>query len=141
MGHFLVLPATVANSGFKNPRLPSHTNTPGWLQVAVANLDTQRRYKCRWGAEALPHFSRKPHSHIPALWIESIQTACLAGHTLSQERVWYFTMQRFVPDPMTFVGCFPPNVYVVCVLCDCVYTLQPLSARTISCTVMYQTLS
>ena len=31
----------------------------------------------------------------------------LAGHTLSQERVWYFTMQRFVPDPTTFMGCFP----------------------------------
>ena len=67
--------------------------------------------------------------------------ASLAGHTLSQERVWYFTMQRFVPDPTTFVGCFPPNVYAVCVLCDRVYTLQPLSARTISCTVTYQTLS
>ena len=65
----------------------------------------------------------------------------LAGHTLSQERVWYFTMQRFVPDPTTFVGCFPPNVYVVCVLRDRVYTLQPLSARTIICTVTYQTLS
>ena len=65
----------------------------------------------------------------------------LAGHTLSQERVWYFTMQRFVPDPTTFVGCFPPNMYVVCVLRDRVYTLQPLSARTISCTVTYQTLS
>ena len=65
----------------------------------------------------------------------------LAGHTLSQERVWYFTMQRFVPDPTTFVGCFPPNVYVVCVLRNRVYTLQPLSARTISCTVTYQTLS
>ena len=68
-------------------------------------------------------------------------TPSLAGHTLSQERVWYFTMQRFVPDPTTFVGCFPPNVYVVCVLRDRVYTLQPLSARTISCTVTYQTLS
>ena len=30
--------------------------------------------------------------------------------------------------------------YMVCVLCDRVCTLQPLSARTISCTVTYQTL-
>ena len=53
----------------------------------------------------------------------------------------HFTMQRFVPDPTKVMGCFPPNVYVVCALCDRMYTLQPLSARTVSCTVTYQTLS
>ena len=73
--------------------------------------------------------------------LQPTYTSSLAGHTLSQERVWYFTTQRFVPDPMTFVGWFPPNIYVACVLRDRMYTLQPLSARTISCTVTYQTLS
>ena len=68
----------------------------------------------------------------------------LAGHTLSQERVWYFyTFGGKHPTKVvgsgtnrciviqcnglllqcnglfqTFVGCFPPNVYVVCVLRD-----------------------
>ena len=38
-------------------------------------------------------------------------------------------------------GADSANVFVICVLCDRVYTLQPLSARTISCTVKYQILS
>ena len=29
MGHFPVLPQSVANSSFKNQRLPSHTKVPG----------------------------------------------------------------------------------------------------------------
>ena len=53
---------------------------------------------------------------------------------LRKGSVWYFTMQQFVLTPRLSWGADSANVLVVCVLHDRMYTLQPLSARTISCT-------
>ena len=113
---------------------------PGTGLHMLSPLDKLQDYVWEAACTAIIITRARMRSKGFALGLDYIVSS-LAGHTLSQERVWYFTMQRFVPDPRTFVGCFPPNVYVVCVLRDRVYTLQPLSARTISCTVMYQTLS
>ena len=57
-------------------------------------------------------FSKAARVLVPTVYCS------LVGHTLSQEKVWYFTMQRFVGST--------PNVYVVCVLCNCVYTCETI---------------